>query len=243
MKPTKYDFLLALDVGERYTFDNKPTLSEAHRKVCASSRTAYQRVSSGITVLHKRHADVGFRIKLETSPGSRINGDKVVVIMLRHGERRVQGEEFEESEERRRLRQEAWKKRKQAEDAPKLPGQLAEAEAKELARRTAGALRRAQAIHADRPIIDPVKLAELAVAHAQGKPIQRLNGSGWVDDPAPTWKEATAKYRIKPAIREFWIVVGRDGKPSAIADSIEHLPHHDPACRVLAREVINEEAP
>lgn len=241
---TKYDFLLALEVGESFTFENEPTLSERRRGVAPSSRLAYYRVSGGLSLLRRNHADFGFGVRLSATAGSKTPGNQIVVTLLRKGEASVHGHEFDQSESRRQRAVEAWKLRKQAEDAPKLPGQLAEAEATELARRTAGAVRRqAQAIHADRPIIDPTRLAELAVAHAQGKPIQRLNGSGWIDDPNPTWKEATAKYRIKPQQREFWIVVGRDGKPSAAATSIEQLPHHDPACRVMVREVIFEEQP
>lgn len=47
-------------------------------------------------------------------------------------------------------------------------------------------------------------------AFSEGKTIQRLDGTGrWVDTDTPDWRYD--QHRIKPELREFWIVDGCGG--------------------------------
>lgn len=240
MEQSKYAFLFALNVGESYKFDNKPTAAEGRRKVPPSLRAAYCRYVAVVGYLNKRNTGYRFKAELGTSPSSRIPGDLVVVTLIVRGDEVSSESALAALDKSRERRLKAWKAKKQAEDAPKLPSQLEEAEKAEHGRKVAAAVK-AQAIHALGAVIDPVKLAELAVAHAQGQTIQRLTDAGWTDDAAPNWRQSTASYRIKPVRREFFLVVGRDGKPSAVASCAYQLPHHDPACRVRVREVTEED--
>lgn len=245
----KYDFLLALKPGEEWVFENKPTLSESRRKVSPSNRASYKMVTMGVHNLRRSHG-VSLVLTLSESRGSRIPGNQIVVRML---DAAGDAGDIEKLEERRQRATDAWRKRKQAEEAPLLPEQLAQEECVAMAKRTAGAVRaqaQAQALRAEGPKYDPKQIAVLVTAQLRGETIQQSmlvnNVAGvereWRDQPNPTWTEPTAFYRIKPAApREWYMVVGRDGKVSAVNTTIAGLPHHDPSCRVRVLEVMPDE--
>lgn len=237
---SKYDYLFAMNLGEEHVVDNLPTPAEARRKANPSERLAVKRINSAISSLKKVRPEYRFTHRVFTSPGSRIEGNKISIRLVAIGEA-TDDQEFEAWEARSNRAREAWKKRKIAEDAPKLPAQLEEANAGELARRVAGAVKRQ--IAADIPKYDPKKLAELVAYHTTGGVIQQLrtNDGVWIDDPNPTWTLPTAHYRKKPIRREFYIIMARDGSITTAADSPDRLPHHDPACLIHAREVLPEE--
>lgn len=237
---SKYDFLLAMAPGETYQFQNLPTAGEGRRKVAPTARKAYFRINGAISHLQRNHPGLTMSISVATSPGSRINGDMVVVTMLAIDGSVARGDDLEARERRRQQSLEAWRKRKQAEDAPKLNGQLEEESAADLARRVAGAVKR-QIAPAEPPKYDPVKLAGLVAFHTRGGMVQLLTENGWRDDPVPTWREPTCKYRQKPVRRDFYIIIGRTGEITTVADDPGKLPHHDPDCRIHVREVLPEE--
>lgn len=239
---SRYDYLLALNVGESTTFPNLPTAAEARRKVKPSGRRAYFRVRSGLSHLMAVH-NVAFSTKLNTSKGSRIDGNQIIVTAIQLGEQQIEGDGWDDYEKRRQRAIDAWKLRKQAEDAPKLKGQLAEAEQTEQEQRLARAKARATVVVRDRPLYDPIKLAELVAHFTKGGAIQQLRtlDGVWINDPSPTWTLPTAQYRKKPLVREFFLIVSRDGHVTAGASDPNQLPHHDPACRVHVREMLPEE--
>lgn len=238
---SKYEFLLALGLGESEVFDNLPTATEGRRKVPPSQRRSYIRMASAVSkILPMIHPGYKFTISAFTSEGSRIEGDKVRITLVAIGDQHTGDDNWREHERRRQNMLEAWKRRKQAEDAPKLPAQLEEARQQEEAKRAERA--KARVIYTPPPVqYDPVRLAELVLAHAQGKQIQALAGDKWVNDGNPTWKLPTAHYRVKPVRREFYLIVGRNGDVTAAADAVDKLPHHDPACLVHAVEVREED--
>lgn len=243
MKTSKYEYLMALSPGETEIFDNLPTVSEGRRKVAPTSRKAYYRINSAIAFLMAKYKGTAFTMHVQTSTGSRIPGNQIAVRMVSNGDTRVAGESWENYETRRTRAMEAWKLRKQREDAPKLPGQLEEARKAEAEQRVERA--KAQAIRPAEPHnkYDPKRLAELVLAHSQGEQIQLLQDDGhWSNVGNPSWTAPTARYRVKPKRRQFYLVVGRNGDVTAAADDLTKLPHHDPACLVLAVEVIEEDA-
>lgn len=236
----KYEYLLALNPGEVEVFDNKPSASEGRNKVNASDRLAYRRVSVGVSRLQREHPPYRFAVRIFTSPGSRLEGNKVEVKMLASGDASIADkDEFEASERRREASLRAWITRRQQEDAPKLPAQLEEARQQEDEKRKERA--KARVIPAPKPAYDPVKLAELVLFKEHGGIVQKAGKDGWEDDPNPTWTLPTVLYRKKPRVREFFLIVGRNGDVTAAATSIDKLPHHDPACLVHARELTPEE--
>lgn len=240
----KYDYLLAMRVGETIEFPNKPTRSEAIRKVKPSHRSAYKCISNGLWQLRTKNPDYAFSLTITQSRGSRIDGDLLLVKLLKIGDNVADMGAFERYESHRQQATEAWKKRKQAEDAPKLPGQIEEAREQDLARRTAGAVKRQmeeKGLSVVTNRYDPKRIAALVAASIAGEVIERFVDDRWLIDPQPTWTEPTAMYRIKPKIREWFMVLGRDNRVTAISESITTLPHHDPACRVLVREVLGED--
>lgn len=250
---SKYDFLLAMQPGESYSFDNMPTPSEGRRKVAPTSRKAYFRVSSGVGILHRIQKQCRMGVVVHTTPGSRIQGDKIIVTMLSVNGEVANADDFEAHEKRSKLMLEAWIKRRQQEDAPKLAGQIEEARALETVRQVSSAVKRqvqeagCRVVINNAPKYDPIKLAGLVAHFTQGGGIQRqlFNPDGtpshWVDEPSPTWVLPTAHYRKKPRIRDFYLIVGRAGDVTAAATDPTKLPHHDPACLIHAREVLPEE--
>lgn len=241
---SKIDFLLAMRVGESYSFDNLPTAAEGRRKVPPSMRKAYGRITQAVRSLHRIHPEYEFLMRLDTSKGSRIEGDKLVVTMIKDRSEVTNEDDLRELEARRQRSIEAWRLRKIAEDAPKLPGQLKEAQEREDQERVRRAVARAMPTPAAivvGPKYDPKRLAELVLGHAQGRVVQVLTEHGWRDAPAPSWELPTTKYRFKPQRREFYIVLGRDGSITTVQDDPTKLPPHDPTCLVKAVEVLPEE--
>lgn len=243
---SKYEFLLAMKPGEFYEFDNLPTAAEGRRKIPPTVRKAYYRINSAVSTLQRSNAGVKMSISTVTSDGSRIKGDKIIVTMLAIDGVVANNEDYEAHERRRQQSMEAWRQRKIAEEAPKLKAQLEEAEAGELARRVAGAVKR-QIGQEPRleagPKYDPKRLAELVAHFTRGGDIQqlRLIDNVWIDDKNPTWTLPTSQYRKKPVVREFYLIVSRNGDVTAAANDPTKLPHHDPACLVHARELLPEE--
>lgn len=232
----KYAFLMALQLGESYSFDITPTLQESRRKVPASRRLAYWRIMQGIKDIMSKNPNFAFSSRIDKS-----NDRKLIITLTKAGDRKISENDLRSPEKRSEAMKEEWKKRKQKEEAPLLPGQLEEAAAVDLARRTAGAIK-AQTAKAEAPKYDPVKIARLVAAHCSGQMIQKMTDAGeWINDPTPTWTLATDRYRVKPLIREWFLIVARDGKITAGAESIQALPHHDPERLVHVREILVEE--
>lgn len=234
----KYDFLLALNVGESMDFPNMPTRSEAMRHVSPSNRSAYTRISQAATTLRRLHPDHVFKVELANSKGSRIEGNIVRITLLARGSEVSSDDDLRKFEEVRQRRIESWRKRKIAQEAPLLPRQLAEAEEAERKNRIEAA---AKSLRVIPNRFDPKRIAEMAVAFANGEIIEKLVDGRWLIDQNPTWQEPTGHYRIKPKVREWFLVIGRDRLCHAFAETIEQLPHHDPNCRVRVREVIEED--
>ena len=243
----KWEYLLALNLGEREAFDN--SLSADERTKPPSQRRMYRTLQWVSKELHLAHPGYKFCVRMNAHDPDRV----FLYCTARDGKEStppVHGPKGGANPGVQQWRQEQAKKRmrkqRQAEKAKELPAQLeAEREKLDAQRRTAGAVRH-QLTNVNNTAADQQKqLVELVMAHARGAAVQVravIDGVlAWIDDPKPSFALPVGMYRLTPKAREWYAVVGRDGKITAIEHDITALPRHDPACRVHIREVLQED--
>jgi hypothetical protein len=244
----KWKFLLELEPGERYVFDNsiepyKPASSRKQYKL-------YQTVASAFSL-----AGLGIRLSIRAGDPRTDPNTGYVYCVSKDGRdaapppsvATLGGAHPGMQEWRKEQAKKRARKQRQLAKAKELPGQLqAELEKTELQRRTAGAIKyqMADALH-NSALEQQTQLVQLVMAHARGAPIQvrtTVDGAvAWVDDLKPAFNLPVSMYRLKPKAREWYAVLSRDGKVTAIEHDITTLPRHDPACRVHLREVLEDD--
>jgi len=236
----KWNFLLALNLGEFYKFENVGTAGERALKTPIALRKGYRDIGNGCTHMS---TTVNGTVRFALRRGDPATEPDAVYVycVLKDGKEFTPPKSFfskrTANESKAKARLENWKKKKTEAGVEALPGQLTEAEQAEERRRVSEAAgRQIKADNKSGRVVDVNHLANLVTAHTQKKTIQLKIGLEWVDQISPDWT-LSHEMRIKPDIREFFIVVDRHGVPTMVARHVHELPRHDPACLVPVREI------
>jgi len=234
-----WDFLEALNLGERYEVDISPTRQEIVARTRPSLRTSYKRAQSAVFHINQRTSRRNFKLTIRMGDfRDKKQYDKAYIYCIQDGDKTFSppppggfaGAVF------------ADKRKKAA--AAALPAQLEAENAKqEEARHTPKPAPHIRQVTKD----DTLRLVKLVEAHTQGEIIQELRGTNWVDAPKPNWTLPVAQLRLKPAAqREAWVLfergfIGNFTRITAVYDTPDAIPNIDRDCLVHYREVLPEE--
>lgn len=225
----KYQYLLAMKLGEFTEFAIKPTSAEKRLQTPRTSREAYRHITNAITVLHQQQNKVRFKVRVGDWDNPRTL-DTVRIYCTRIGD-----ETFEPPPTKGGFRAVVIEHKKQLEAAAELPKQI------EAAREEA------KPVPHDPPnIIKTTKdaqkrLVNMVTAFARGEAVQYITNGKWKDvDRLDLMLTIDPMHlRLKPPPRrEMWALFSRDGASFIAKPTRAEFKDVDQALLVHYREVL-----
>lgn len=223
----RYNYLLALKLGEYEEFPIKPTSAEKRLHTPRYKRERYVHYNNVIQALLAENPHIRFTLRIGDWDNPK-TVDTVRIYCTQIGD-----EKFTVPPTKGGFRQVVIAHEKKLEAAAELPAQIEQARdaAKPVAHDPPNLIK----ITKDHQL----KLIELVQAHARGDQIQVHNGSKWVDTNEPDWMLPVARLRIAPPPRrELWALFSRDGGSFMAKLTRAEFKDADQSLLVRYREVL-----